>query len=157
MNPSIFHIINYILNASPKLDLENSEKITKELLHIGFNSDDVNTAFYYLGFFVQTNFDFLELDVQGADFQAFTFQDNIVGSLLEKLAGLVTLFRETNIIKNKNVINFVNDIEKNINDIQNPEVIFDILDDFFNDCDHYFDSDEVFLLFPLAFRYRDIL
>ncbi len=156
MNPSVFHIIQYIINNFLFIDhdLYSSSDLTKELMSVGFGSDEINQAYQFMSYFVPGKEDSVKLtdDYFSSFFMAEPFQ-----SVLHRINETLILFRELNLVTNQKIEQIFQKIEINYQRLEEPEFLFGILMDIFGELEILTNPETYLVLFPLAFPYRKVL
>lgn len=155
MNTNVYHIINYIIQTriSIKSELYLNTDLTRELLSVGFGSDDINLAYLFLSPYMPPN------DKKSSipeEYMTLNFSFDGTSGLIKRFNELIILFRELNIITNQKVIDMYTMIQQGLTKLDNPDTVFEVLENLMVDTDVFLDFDHLFLLFPLAFSYRKI-
>ncbi|MBP7461764.1 MAG: hypothetical protein KBA26_10785 [Candidatus Delongbacteria bacterium] len=155
MNTNVYHIISYIIQTriSVKSELYLNTDLTRELLSVGFRSDDINLAYLFLSPYLATS------DTKSSiseEYMTLNLSFDGTGSLIDRFNELITLFRELNIIDNQKVADTYTLLQQGYNKLDNPDTVFEVLEKLMAGSDVFLDFDHLFLLFPMAFSYRKI-
>lgn len=153
MNNVFYSIVNFIFYKTQqdgKLK-DISKEITRDLLNAGFDSDDINQAYYYLGYYLKNQ---NETENYPGNFE-MSMENNM--DIIETLNNLVILLRETNMINDQHVKQAYITIRKLKRRKIEPELLYELIDSFFNGLFDEKTVEDILFMTPLALQYRDVI